>query len=319
MAERFLVVLDTTNRPEVTDRALQGGLKNIYFVYAQTMEDARNLVATTFRHRPDILDQIKWSMTATPLSRIAPHITEQNPAWSYIPFQKGMRAPGQQAVPPSQLINQNNPDEIIPMSIPPAPITPPTLNDTPKLSEIAPEAQGKAAAVAPANVMEAFTSPTLPNGQPNPMAAFMSPTLADGQPNPMFAMFQAMAQAMAQTAQANAAPVQPQKAPVPTVTRGDPDNDPELAARMAEVRSTAVAQHRNSDPEALNEELTHAEIKASQEVEKFKMLDKSEQHARTLTQVDNDVDPALMAQMKTVMGRMGATKPADDSAKGRSG
>jgi hypothetical protein len=311
MAERFLVVLDTTNRPEVTDRGLQGGLKNIYFVYAQTVEDARNLVATTFRHRPDILDQIKWSMTATPLSRIAPHITEQNPAWSYIPFQKGMRAPGQQAVPPSQQINHNNPDEIIPMAIPPAPITPPTLNDTPKLSEIPPEALPKTAAPVAIDPMAAFTSPTLPNGQPNPMAAFMSPTLPDGQPNPMYAMFQAMAVAMSQTMAASAAaPVAPPR-PVPTVTRGDPDNDPELVERMAAVRSTAVAQHRNSDPEALNEELTHAEIRAAQEVEKFKSLDKSEQHARTLTAVENDIDPALMGQMTKVMSRMGATKPDD--------
>jgi len=284
MAEKFLVVLDTSNRPEVTDRGLKGGLKNFYFIAAANPDQAKQIVLSTFARTPHIVQQIQYSLTVTPLSRIAPHVNEQTPVWSYIPLRKGSKAPGQQSTPPSQAINPNNTDEVIPMQIPPAPITPPTQNDTPKMAEIPPEAQAN-----------------------NPMAAMMSPTLPNGQPNPMFAMLQMFQAAMA----GGTAPAAPTVPPKSIVTRGDPDNDPELAARLAEVRSTAVARHVNHDPSAMDDELSHAERKAAAEVENFKSLDKSEQGARGLTSVQNDIDPALMGQMTKTLGKMEVGQPED--------
>jgi hypothetical protein len=265
MGEKYLVVLDTTNRPEVKDRGLQGGLKNFYFVCATTPDQAREYVLRTFARSPQILQQVQYSLTVTPLSRIAPHINEQNPFWSYIPFNKGQRAPGQRSAPPTQNVNPNNPEEVIPMNPRdiPAPLTPITQDDTPKISEIDKEAQARAA---------------------NPMAGF-SPTLPNGQPNPMFAMMQMMMAAM----QAGQAPVAAPVPPQAVVTRGNP-NDPELQARMAEVRSTAVAQHRNHDPTALDEGMEAAEQRATQQVERFKTLPREQQSAAGLQRVDmNDV------------------------------
>jgi hypothetical protein len=233
-------------------------------------------VLSTFARTPHIVQQIQYSLSVTPLGRIAPHVNEQTPVWSYIPLRKGSKAPGQQSTPPAQGINPNNTDEVVPMQIPPAPITPPSQNDTPKMAEIPPEAQAS-----------------------NPMAAMMSPTLPNGQPNPMFAMFQ-MFQAMS----AGAVPAAPAAPPKATLTRGDPDNDPELAARLAEVRSTAVARHVNHDPGAMDDEMSHAERRAAAEVENFKTLDRSEQGARGLTSVQNDIDPALMGQMAKTLGKM---------------
>jgi hypothetical protein len=125
----------------------------------------------------------------------------------------------------------------------------------------------------------------------------------------MLAMMQMMMTAMGKgTENLTAA-----NAPVSTITRGDPDNDPELAARLAEVRSTAGARHINSDPDSMDEELSGAERRAASEVENFKTLGKTEQAARGLTGITNDVDPNLMNQMKSVMGRMGRDAPPDDT------
>ena len=100
MAERYLVVLDTTNRPEVVDRGLQGGLKNFYFVYATTADQAREMVLRSFARSPHILQQIQYSLSVTPVSKIIPLMNEQNYFWSYIPINRGQRAPGQRATPP---------------------------------------------------------------------------------------------------------------------------------------------------------------------------------------------------------------------------
>ena len=288
MAEKYLVVLDTTNRPEVTDRGLKGGLKNFYFIAATNPDQAKQIVLSTFAKNPAIMQQIQYSLSVTPLGRISPHINENTPIWSYVPIRKGVVAPGQQATPPMQSINPNNRDEVVPMREPPAPITPPLQNDTPQSqAEIPQEARGS-----------------------NPMAAMMSPTLPNGQPNPMFAMMQMMATMM--QAQQPAAPVA--APPQLSVTRGDPDNDPELRRNMEEVRSTAVARHINHDPSAMDDELSGAEKKAAMEVENFKRNNGGKAGSSVLTSVTNDVDPALMAQMANVMGRMGNTPPADDTS-----
>lgn len=276
MGEKYLVVLDTSNRPEVKDRGLQGGLKNFYFVYATTVDQAREYVLRSFARTPNILSQIQYSLTVTPLSRIAPHINEQNPFWSYIPFNKGQRAPGQRAAPPVQNVNPMNPEEVIPMNPRdiPAPLTPITQDDTPKMSEIPKEAQAPAA---------------------NPFAG-MSPTLPNGQPNPMFAMMQMMMTAM----QAGQAAPTPQAPPQAVVTRGDL-NDPELQARMAEVRSTAVAQHRNHDPTALDAGMEAAEQRANQQVERFKTLPREQQSAAGLQRVDMHDVGVDMGKMQDIM------------------
>jgi hypothetical protein len=277
MGERYLVVLDTTNRPEVKDRGLQGGLKNFYIVCAQNADDAKTLAASSFRHRPDILHQIQWCFTATPLSSITKIIDDKHNFWSYIPLRKGERAPGQQGAPPFQRTNPNNPEEIIPMDPRdiPAPVTPALQNDTPKPSEIPDEAKAPAA---------------------NPMAAMMSPTLPNGQPNPMFAMMQMMMAAMGN----GQAPVQPAQ-PQVTVRVGDPNSDPELAQRMAEVRATAVPQHKHHDPSAIDDAMEEADRNAQRQVEQFKRLPAEQRAASTLKKVDmNDVG-VDMGRMKEIM------------------
>lgn len=280
MAERYLVVLDTTNRPEVKDRGLQGGLKNFYFVYATQPDQAREIVLRSFARTPQVLHQIQYSLTVTPMSKIIPLMNEQNYFWSYIPLNKSQRSPGQRSTPPTQRTDPNNPEVVIPMDPReiPAPATPVTQNDTPKVSEIPAEARGPAAA---AN---------------NPMAAFMSPTLPNGQPNPMFAMMQMFAASM-QNGQTPAAPPQPQV----SVTRGDPNTDPELAQRMAEVRATAVPRHKNHDPTALDENMEAAERDANNEVERFKRMPKEQQAASALNRVDMHDVGVDMDQMKQIM------------------
>jgi hypothetical protein len=281
MAERYLVVLDTTNRPEVKDRGLQGGLKNFYFVFATTADQAREIVLRSFARSPAILNQIQYSLTVTPISKIIPLMNEKNFFWSYIPFNASQRSPGQRSTPPPQKTNPNNPEEVIPMDPReiPIPVTPENQNDTPKVNEIPEEAK------------------KLGQSQINPMMAFMSPTFPNGQPNPMFAMMQMMAAA------AGMQPPSPVEASPPksTVTRGDPNNDPELASRMAEVRSTAVARHRNHDPSALDENMERAEREANEQVERFKSLPKEQQVKHNLNQVDmNDIGVDIN-HMKQIM------------------
>ena len=279
MSERYLVVLDTTNRPEVKDRGLQGGLKNFYFIFATTPDQAREIVLRSFARTPQILNQIQYSLTVTPLKSIIPLMDERNYFWSYIPLNKGQRAPGQRATPPTQQVNPNNPEEVIPMNPRdiPAPITPPNQNDTPKMSEIPAEAKAP--------------EPS------NPMAAMMSPTLPNGQPNPMFAMMQMMMAAMGQQAPAAA----PQPPPEPKFYRGDPNSDPELVENMAAVRSTAVPRHRHHDPSAVDDAMEDAERRANQQVERFKSLPKEQQASAGLTNVSmNDVG-VDMDSMKQIM------------------
>lgn len=280
MGERYLVVLDTTNRPEVKDRGLQGGLKNFYFIYATTKDQAREIVLRSFARSPQILQQIQYSLTVTPLSSIIPIMNEQNYFWSYIPLNRGQRAPGQRSTPPEQKMNPMNPEEVIPMDPReiPAPMTPVTQNDTPKPNEIPDEAKAPVA---------------------NPMAAMMSPTLPNGQPNPMYAMMQMMAAAM-QGGQMPGVPAAPQQ-PQVIVREGNPHTDPELAERMAAVRASAVPQHKHHDPSALDEGMEAAERRAQQQVEQFKSLSPEQRAASTLKKVDmNDVG-VDMEKMKRIM------------------
>lgn len=284
MGEKYLVVLDTTNRPEVKDRGLQGGLKNFYFIYATTPDQAREIVLRSFARTPQILNQIQYSITITPLTKIVPLMDENNYFWSYIPLNKGQRAPGQRSTPPSQKINPNNPEEVIPMDPRdiPAPITPRNQNDTPKISEIPAEAKTPAV---------------------NPMAAMMSPTLPNGQPNPMFAMMQMMAAAMSQQA-----PTPSEKPPEVKIYAGDPNNDPELVANMAAVRSTAVSRPRHADPSAVDENMEAAERAADAQIERFKNLPKEKQVAAGLTNVImNDVG-VDMGTMKRIMNASNINK-----------
>ena len=289
MGERYLVVLDTTNRPEVKDRGLQGGLKNFYFVYATTKDQAREIVLRSFARSPQILQQIQYSFTVTPLSSIVPLMNEQNYFWSYIPINRGQRAPGQRATPPEQKMNPMNPEEVIPMDPReiPAPMTPVNQSDTPKVSEIPDEAKAPA----------------------NPMAAMMSPTLPNGQPNPMYAMMQMMAAAMQGGQATGLAPVQAQ--PQVIVREGNPNTDPELAERMAAVRASAVPQHKHHDPDALDENMEAAERHAQMQVERFKSLPPEQRAAANLKKVDmNDVG-VDMSRMREIMEASQLGKPKE--------
>lgn len=128
---KYLVVLDTTNRPEVKDRGLAGGLKNFYFVYAEDVNQAKVRVLATFARMPHIVEQIQYSLSVTPIDDILNTLSPNLPLWSYIPFSRSQRYPGQKSVPPGQNLNPNNRDEIIPIKPDdiPKPITPPSKND----------------------------------------------------------------------------------------------------------------------------------------------------------------------------------------------
>lgn len=88
MSEKFLVILDTTGRPEVKDRGLKGGLKNFYFILANDEAQARQMVLSTFSRAPSIMAQIQNSIRVIPLDKIAPHVNEKAVVWSYIPLRK---------------------------------------------------------------------------------------------------------------------------------------------------------------------------------------------------------------------------------------
>jgi hypothetical protein len=174
-----------------------------------------------------------------------------------------------------------NPEEVIPMDPKeiPAPMTPASQNDTPKVSEIHDEAKAPA----------------------NPMAAMMSPTLPNGQPNPMYAMMQMMAAAMQGGQMPGAAPAAPPK-PEVIVRAGNPNTDPELARNMAEVRAGATfVKHQSHDPTALDEGMDEAERRAQRQVEQFKNLSPEQRAASNLKKVDmNDVG-VDMDKMREIM------------------
>jgi hypothetical protein len=88
MAEKFLVLIDTTGRPEVKDRGLKGGLKNFYFILANDENQARQMVLSTFARAPGVLAQLQNSIKVIPLNKIAPHVNEKSAIWSYIPLRK---------------------------------------------------------------------------------------------------------------------------------------------------------------------------------------------------------------------------------------
>jgi hypothetical protein len=158
----------------------------------------------------------------------------------------------------------------------PAPATPVLQNDTPKISEIPDEAKAPAA---------------------NPMTAMMSPTLPNGQPNPMFAMMQMMMAAMNNGQMPAAAPAAPQV----IVRAGDPNTDPELARNMAEVRATAVPQHKHHDPSAIDDAMEEADRNAQRQVEQFKRLPAEQRAASTLKSVDMNDMGVDMRKMKEIM------------------
>lgn len=280
----YLATLDTTNRPEVKDRGLQGGLKNFYLVRAASSEKAREMVLGTFAHRPAILNQIQYSISITELKRIVDVVTSQYPMWSYIPMRRGVRAPGQQATPPSQQVNPNDRDEVIPMREPPQVITPPSQNDTPKqpAPEAVPQQQGQFDPAMMQNMMAMFAQ----------MMGGQMPQMPQQQPQ------------------------QPGYNGVPgvSVTRADPNSDPELAQRMQSVNETSKARHsthtgvgdaivgvEHSDMD----ELSQAEAQARAEVEAFKRLppEKRSQGIGQINMNDNaDID---IDSFRQIRGRIG--------------
>lgn len=88
MAEKFLVLIDTTGRPEVKDRGLKGGLKNFYFILANDADQAKQMVLSTFARSPGILMQLQNSIKVIPLNKISPHVNEKSAIWSYISLRK---------------------------------------------------------------------------------------------------------------------------------------------------------------------------------------------------------------------------------------
>jgi len=98
MAEIFLVTIDTTGRPEA--KGFVGGLQDFYFVFAQSDTDAKNIVLSTFRSRPGMMDQLQNATKATRLGAILKMLGPGSNFWTYIPFGH-QRQPGQQGIPPN--------------------------------------------------------------------------------------------------------------------------------------------------------------------------------------------------------------------------
>ena len=122
MAEVFLVVVDTTNRPEAKNFAQ--GIQNFYFVYANDEELAKGIVLHTFRSRPELVSQLQYCVKATRLSAIVKGLGPGSNFWTYVPFGR-QRAPGQQAVLPNPDALLRNDEYGNPSSrtyVPPAPI-----------------------------------------------------------------------------------------------------------------------------------------------------------------------------------------------------
>jgi len=106
MPEIFFVAIDTTGRVEA--KAFKPGLQNVYFIYANDEDNAKQIVLSTFRKRPDLMSQLQFSVKATRLSAIVKTVRPGANFWTYIPF-GGQRQPGQQSVPPdpAKLLRQD--------------------------------------------------------------------------------------------------------------------------------------------------------------------------------------------------------------------
>ncbi len=102
----YLVTIDTTNRPSA--KGFRPGIQNFYICIAPGEPEAKNLVLSTFRSNPNLLNQLIACTNVTELDSITRLLTPQQALWSYIPI-GGIRAPGQQKLIPNpdSLVNQN--------------------------------------------------------------------------------------------------------------------------------------------------------------------------------------------------------------------
>lgn len=99
----YIVTIDTTDRPSA--KGFRPGIQNFYICIAPGEMEAKNLVLSTFRGRPDFLNQLLPCTSATPLESITKLLSPNQALWSYIPI-GGVRAPGQQKLIP-------NPDSVV--------------------------------------------------------------------------------------------------------------------------------------------------------------------------------------------------------------
>lgn len=102
----YLVTIDTTNRPNA--KGFRPGIQNFYFCIAPGEVEAKNLILSTFRANPGLLNQLIPCTNACELDLITRLLTPNQTLWSYIPI-GNVRAPGQQKLIPSpdSLVNQN--------------------------------------------------------------------------------------------------------------------------------------------------------------------------------------------------------------------
>lgn len=102
----YLVTIDTTNRPSA--KGFRPGIQNFYICIAPGEPEAKNLVLSTFRSNPNLLNQLIACTNAAELDSITRLLSPQQALWSYIPI-GGIRAPGQQKLIPNpdSLVNQN--------------------------------------------------------------------------------------------------------------------------------------------------------------------------------------------------------------------
>lgn len=269
--EVYLVVLDTKNRPEVKDHGLKGGLKNFYFVYAKSQIEAIEKVLSTFARFPHIVEQIQYSLKATPMKNILNTIGEKLPLWSYIPFCNAQRFPGQQSTPPLQKTDPLNSDVIIPMKPEEisTPITPPNQSDI-DVNEI----HKLKAKVSTTNTQQVTHTG---NEQNDDIKVLLTKLLSLLQNN-----------ANTNVPTTNNFETQPVKSNGPVVYRVEnPESDAELLSRMREVLQSSRPRHINTtedDGGAFNSVVEMNE----REIENFKQLSPEELEKKN-KQIINDI------------------------------
>ncbi len=107
----YLVTLDTTNRMEAKQIFRREGIQNFYFVYSKAnnpndeMNQAKQIVLSTFARKPAVVRAAQNSLKATPLLSIISNLSEARNFWTYVPM-GGQRLAGQQSAPP-------NPDNLL--------------------------------------------------------------------------------------------------------------------------------------------------------------------------------------------------------------
>lgn len=267
--QHFLVVIDTTTMPneiKETDReghtmvrrlSLTKGIQNFYIILAPDAQSAKMMVVNTFRQKPNVMMDVQRSISVTPMGAIMSLLKGNNNAWSYIPI-GGTRAPGQQKT--SQTIQQMREDDrrrAAGQEIPPSQVHPERVKFQAYDSQII-SADDGGVKLGPGEITKEDEA-VLRSSTSSSAAKPEGMDEATYQQFLQFQKFQAMQ---------NGDQPQPQSEPKVDLTKHNPNNDPELAAR---IRANAAAGpeiiHDDAPEASIGNDLPDIEVDADAEVE----------------------------------------------------